>query len=65
MKGRSLAVANKRVKFARGARPTPKSDALLLAAHSRRWASRNIETETCKICVLRGAIDGRIISVED
>jgi hypothetical protein len=27
---------NKRVEFARGARPTRKSEALLLAAHSRR-----------------------------
>jgi hypothetical protein len=30
--------ANKRMEFARTARPTRKSDALLLAAHSRRWA---------------------------
>jgi hypothetical protein len=29
---------NKRVKFACGARPTRKSDALLLAAYPRRWA---------------------------
>jgi hypothetical protein len=27
---------NKRVEFARGARPTRKSEALFLAAHSRR-----------------------------
>jgi hypothetical protein len=29
---------NKRVKFARRARPTRKSDALLLAAYPRSWA---------------------------
>jgi hypothetical protein len=29
---------NKRIESARGARPTRKSDALLLAAHSRRWS---------------------------
>jgi hypothetical protein len=30
---------NKRIEFARVACPTRKSDALLLAAHSQRWAA--------------------------
>jgi hypothetical protein len=30
-------ISNKRIEFARGARPTRKSAALLLAAHSRRY----------------------------
>ena len=33
-------LANKRVKFARTARPTRKSDALLLAAYPRRYPMR-------------------------
>ena len=36
-----FAVPNKRIEFAPCGRPTRKGDAPLLAAHSRRWASRD------------------------
>jgi hypothetical protein len=36
-------MANKRIKFARRARPTRKSEALLLSAYAQRWAQQGKE----------------------